>query len=38
MSLLNYKIIFNDTPDKFINEFSSNDIDLNTNESIWSIE
>ena len=33
-----YKIIYNDTPDKFINEFSSNDINLNTNESIWNVE
>ena len=33
-----YKIIYNDTPDKFINEFSSNDLNLNTNESIWNVE
>jgi len=33
-----YKIIYNSTPDKFINEFSNDDIKLNTNESIWRIE
>ena len=33
-----YKIIYNSTPDKFINEFSSDEIKLNTNNSIWSIE
>ena len=33
-----YKIIYNSTPDKFINEFSNDSIKLNTSESIWSIE
>ncbi len=33
-----YKIIYNSTPDKFINEFTNDDIKLNTNESIWRIE
>ena len=33
-----YKIIYNSTPDKFINEFSNENIELNTNESIWRIE
>ena len=33
-----YKIIYNSTPDKFINEFSNGNIKLNTNESIWRIE
>jgi len=33
-----YKIIFNSTPDKFINEFVNSNIKLNTNSSIWRIE
>ncbi len=33
-----YKIIYNGTPDKFINEFINTKIRLNTSESIWSIE
>ena len=33
-----YKIIYNSTPDKFINEFSNDNIKLNINESIWRIE
>ena len=33
-----YKIIYNSTPDKFITEFSNDNIELNTNESIWRIE
>jgi len=33
-----YKIIYNSTPDKFINEFTSDNIKLNTSESIWRIE
>ena len=33
-----YKIIYNSTPDKFINEFSNEDIKLNISESIWRIE
>ena len=33
-----YKIIYNSTPDKFINEFSNENIKLVTNESIWRIE
>ncbi len=33
-----YKIIFNSTPDKFINEFTNSNIKLNTNNSIWRIE
>ncbi len=33
-----YKIVYNSTPDKFINEFSNGDIKLNINESIWRIE
>ena len=33
-----YKIIYNSTPDKFISEFSNNNMKLNTNNSIWSIE
>ena len=33
-----YKIIYNSTPDKFINEFSNENMKLNTNESIWRIE
>ena len=33
-----YKIIYNSTPDKFINEFTNSNIKLNTSNSIWSIE
>ncbi len=33
-----YKIIYNSTPDKFINEFSNESIKLNTTKSTWSIE
>ncbi len=33
-----YKIIYNSTPDKFINEFSNTNIKLNTANSIWSVE
>ena len=33
-----YKIIYNSTPDKFINEFSSDSIKLNTSGSVWRIE
>ena len=33
-----YKIIYNSTPDKFINEFSNDSIKLNIMESIWRIE
>ncbi len=33
-----YRIVYNSTPDKFINEFSNEDIKLNTSESIWRIE
>ena len=33
-----YKIIYNSTPNKFINEFKNSNIKLNTNSSIWSIE
>tara|TARA_B100001175_G_C19408866_1_gene590065 strand:- start:113 stop:1090 length:978 start_codon:yes stop_codon:yes gene_type:complete len=33
-----YKIIYNSTPDKFINEFIEDNIKLNTSKSIWSIE
>ena len=33
-----YKIIYNSTPDKFINEFLNDKIKLNTDESIWSVE
>ena len=33
-----YKIIYNSTPDKFINEFANSDMKLNTSDSIWSIE
>ena len=33
-----YKIIYNSTPDKFINEFINSNIKLNTSNSIWSIE
>ena len=33
-----YKIIYNSTPDKFINEFMNSNIKLNTSNSIWSIE
>ena len=33
-----YKIIYNSTPDKFINEFKNTNIKLNTGNSIWSIE
>ncbi len=33
-----YKIIYNNTPDNFINEFSNSDINLNTDLSVWSIE
>ena len=33
-----YKIIYNSTPDKFINEFASSDMKLNTSDSIWKIE
>jgi|TARA_B100000959_G_scaffold13154_1_gene12978 hypothetical protein len=33
-----YKIIYNSTPNKFINEFTNTNIKLNTNSSIWSVE
>ena len=33
-----YKIIYNSTPDKFINEFKNSSMKLNTSNSIWSIE
>ena len=33
-----YKIIYNSTPDKFINEFANSSIKLNTSNSVWSIE
>ncbi len=33
-----YKITYNSTPDKFINEFSNSNIKLNTTNSIWSVE
>ena len=33
-----YKIIYNSTPDKFINEFTNTKIRLNTSEPIWSVE
>ena len=33
-----YKIIYNSTPDKFINEFTNSNIKLNTSNSIWRIE
>tara|TARA_Y100001935_G_scaffold254705_1_gene264652 strand:+ start:1111 stop:2187 length:1077 start_codon:yes stop_codon:yes gene_type:complete len=33
-----YKIIYNSTPDKFINEFANSNIKLNTSKSVWSIE
>ncbi len=33
-----YKIIYNSTPNKFINEFKNSNIKLNTNSSIWSVE
>ena len=33
-----YKIIYNSTPDKFINEFSSSNIKLNTTNSTWRVE
>ena len=33
-----YKIIYNSTPDKFINEFSNNNIKLNTSSTTWIIE
>ena len=33
-----YKIIYNSTPDKFINEFANSNIKLNTSNSVWSIE
>ena len=33
-----YRIVYNSTPDKFINEFLNDDFKLNINESIWSIE
>ena len=33
-----YKIIYNGTPDKFINEFVNDNIKLNTEESIWRIQ
>ena len=33
-----YKIIYNNSPDKFINEFKDGNIKLNTNTKIWSIE
>ena len=33
-----YKITYNSTPDKFINEFSNSNIKLNTSQSIWSVE
>ena len=33
-----YKIIYNSTPDKFIDEFSNTNIKLNTTNSTWSVE
>ncbi len=33
-----YKIIYNGTPDKFINEFANDNIKLSTEESIWRIQ
>ena len=33
-----YKIVYNSTPDKFISEFSNDEIKLNTNNSTWRIE
>tara|TARA_B100000579_G_C22734726_1_gene806062 strand:- start:42 stop:1121 length:1080 start_codon:yes stop_codon:yes gene_type:complete len=33
-----YKIIYNSTPKKFIDEFTNGNIKLNTNSSIWSVE
>ena len=33
-----YKIIYNSTPDKFIDEFSNTNIKLNTANSTWSVE
>jgi len=33
-----YKITYNSTPDKFINEFSNSNIKLNTSQSIWSVK
>ena len=33
-----YKVIYNGTPDKFINEFINSNINLNTNNPIWSLE
>ncbi len=33
-----YKIIYNNSPDKFINEFKDGNIKLNTSTTIWSIE
>lgn len=33
-----YKIIYNSTPDKFINEFTNSNIKLNTSNSIWRVE
>jgi len=33
-----YKIIYNSTPNKFINEFSNSNIKLNTDNSVWSVE
>ncbi len=33
-----YKIIYNNSPDKFISEFKNGNIKLNTNTTIWSIE
>ncbi len=33
-----YKIIYNSTPNKFINEFNNSNIKLNTNGSVWRVE
>ena len=33
-----YKIIYNSTPNKFIDEFTKSNIKLNTNNSIWRVE
>ena len=33
-----FKIIYNSTPDKFINEFANSNITLNTASSIWRVE
>ena len=33
-----YKIIYNSTPDKFINEFTNSNIILNTSNPIWRVE